>query len=88
MRKYIGSILLGCALLTPIAIQADDHDRKYYDPDRKDYHNWNQGENRAYQHYAQERKVQNREFRRLDRQRQRDYWRWRHDHPDNVIFPR
>ncbi len=87
MKKYLGSLLLGAALLAPLAMQAEEH--RYYDRDRRDYHVWNNGENRAYNRYLEERKEQRRrEFNREKRERQMAYWRWRHDHSDTVLFPR
>ena len=89
MRKYIGSLFLGAALLAPLAVQAEDHDRRYYDRNNRDYHVWNSGENRAYNRYLEERKEdRRRDFNRESRERQRSYWQWRHQHSDIVLFPR
>ena len=58
--------------------------RRYYDPYHKDYHAWNGDEDRAYRHWATEERheTQVRDFNRLKRQQQGEYWRWRHDHAD------
>ena len=49
-----------------------------------DWHEWNEHENRAYPHWLMEerRERQYREYRRLKAEQQREYWRWRHQHPD------
>lgn len=57
--------------------------KRYYDRDRKDYHDWDDREDRAYRHWlVDERHDKYRDFRRLSRAQQGEYWKWRHDHPD------
>jgi hypothetical protein len=51
---------------------------RIYDPYRRDYHVWDQREERAYRGYLAER---HRSYLAYERQRlaqQRAYWRWRH----------
>lgn len=58
--------------------------KRYYDRERKDYHEWNETENNAYRHWWMEERRE-REFRDLDRPKaaqRAEYWRWRHEHPD------
>jgi len=100
MRKYLSGLIFGALLIAPAAIQADEkehHDngkhkgeyKRYYDDDRKDYHQWNKGEDKAYEHYRKDqRKEQWEHFHEGNRIQQNEYWRWRHDHPNSVIFPR
>lgn len=54
-----------------------------YDRDRKDYHRWNENEDRAYRQYWQGRHRAYREYARLNRREQSHYWSWRHSHPDH-----
>ncbi len=87
MRRYLGALVFAAFLAGPVTALADDHDHdkdhRYYDPYRKDYHEWNEREDRAYRHWQQD--VRHQEYhdwnRARDRER-RDYWRWRHDHED------
>ena len=37
---------------------------------------------RAYRHYIEERHEQYRKYDKLKEKEQRDYWNWRHSHPD------
>ena len=84
MNRYLSVFLLTGALLAPVALRADDehrHFKRYYDPDRRDYHEWNEQEERAYRHYLQEQRRDYRDWRKANREEQREYWRWRHEHP-------
>ncbi len=95
MKRILSGLVLGAALLVPIAAIADDHDRdnrdhgrRYYDRDAKDYHRWNDNENRAYRRYWEDnrRGQEYREINRLKRNEQSEYWRWRHQHSDTILF--
>jgi hypothetical protein len=56
---------------------------KAYDPVHSDYHVWSPGESTYYNQWAVETHRPRRDYRRLRREDQREYWRWRHDHPDH-----
>ncbi|HEV3197613.1 MAG TPA: hypothetical protein VGZ73_06885 [Bryobacteraceae bacterium] len=84
MRRYLGALLLSAMLIAPVVIRADDrHDKRYYDRDRRDYHEWNEREEQAYRRWLQERRHEYRDWGRTSRKEQREYFRWRHEHPDN-----
>lgn len=84
MKKLVGLLILGTQLLVPAAMRADHDDHRYYDREHRDYHARNEAENRAYRHWLMEerREHQYREYNRLNAERQREYWRWRHEHMD------
>ncbi len=83
MRHFIGAFLLSIALVSPMTVKAEEHHvRRYYDRDARDWHEWNEHENRAYRRYWEEKRERQREWARLKREQQRDYWRWRHRHPE------
>jgi len=88
VRRFLilSGFLLGAALIAPLAVKADDHDRRYYDRDHRDYHEWNTREDRAYRVYLGEQHRNYREFSRETRYRQAHYFRWRHRHPDSTLF--
>jgi hypothetical protein len=83
MKRLLVILFLIGSFLTPVVSFAEERHR-YYDRDRRDWHEWNEHENRAYRHWLMEerRERKYREYRRLNAQRQRDYWRWRHEHRD------
>jgi hypothetical protein len=92
--RILSGLVLGAALIVPIGAWAagDDHDSdryhgtRYYDRDVHDYHVWSDHEDRAYRLYLGEQHRDYREFHRVKASRQREYWRWRHSHPDSAIF--
>jgi hypothetical protein len=89
MRRFLilTAFFAGAALIAPVAMRADDHhDRRYYDRDGHDYHTWNDQEDRAYRLYLGEQHRDYREFNRVKAAQQREYFRWRHEHPDHVLF--
>jgi hypothetical protein len=78
------------ALAAPIAMPAQDrdHDRdrddrnRVYDASHRDYHNWNQDEDRNYRQWYGENynNKKYRDYRKLHRKDQDAYWNWRHTH--------
>jgi len=94
-----GSLLLGVALIAPVATQAgnnfrDDrrkdarernerNQRRYYDRDHRDYHRWDDREDGRYRHWGEERHEAYRPFYKVRRAQQRAYWKYRHEHPDH-----
>ena len=92
MRKFMGALLLSGVLMSPMVMRADDHDRDHdrdrvrirvYDPYRRDYHEWNENEDRAYRHWLEaERHREYRDWKHMSKREQREYMRWRHEHSD------
>jgi len=83
----LSAFVVGASLLAPVALMADNHrDKRYYDRDGRDYHTWNNQEDRAYRVYLGEQHRDYRDFRRTRAPEQQQYFRWRHDHPDHVLF--
>jgi len=90
MKRFqiLTGLLLGTALIVPVVASAadGDHDRRYYDRDGRDYHQWNVQEDRAYRIYLGEQRQPYVDFYRVRLARQRAYFRWRHEHPDTTLF--
>ncbi len=90
--RYLSFVILTAALTAPIAIRTnaaaqDDHrdDKKQtrvYDRSHKDYHNWDDNEDRFYRQYLGDQHKDYREYSKLNRNQQNAYWNWRHEHPD------
>jgi len=81
-NRYLGTIVLAAATLAPLTITGCAARVRVYDEYHSDYHRWNDREDRAYRAWLAERHYEYREFARQDRDRQREYWNWRHEHPD------
>ncbi len=74
--------------VSAVKVYDDDHHarhRRYYDRDGRDYHVNDQQEDRADRSYLQERHYEYRNLARQRRERQREYWRWRHLHPGVIV---
>ena len=87
-RFLILSVLFaGATVVGPATMKGDDHhEKRYYDRDGHDYHTWNAQEDRAYRAYLVEQHRDYREFGKVKSAQQREYFKWRHEHPDNVLF--
>jgi hypothetical protein len=92
MHRFLGGIFLSVALVSPVvfpvAMKAEHHIKRYYDRDARDWHEWNEAEERAYRRYWEDRREAHRNWERLRREEQRNYWRWRHGHPDTILYSR
>jgi hypothetical protein len=93
MRRFIilTALTAAAALVAPLALNADDHRdehhaKRYYDRDGHDYHSWDDHEDRAYRIYLGEQHREYSDFSRAKAAQQREYFRWRHEHPDKLIF--
>jgi hypothetical protein len=98
-RFIFSSLVLTAALAAPAAMHAanrphnnpgqeehrrNDGDRnRIYDRSHKDYHNWDDNEDRSYRVYLGERHREYHPFGELKAREQRSYWNWRHSHPDH-----
>ena len=80
---FLSSLALAAMLAVP-AVQAQRAAVRIrvYDRDHKDYHVWDEREDRAYHNYWVERREDHRPYERLKRKEQREWWMWRHEHPD------
>jgi hypothetical protein len=87
-HRYIASLFLTAALTGPVSIMAvplpqEAHDQnRVYDKDHKDYHNWDDNENRAWGQFLTENHRKSHEFSKANKKEQSEYWNWRHAHPD------
>lgn len=56
---------------------------RVYDDYHADWHHWDQGEDSAYRQYWSERREPYRNYSKLNKDEQKDYWNWRHNHTDS-----
>lgn len=88
INRYISSLLLAGTIIAPTAIMAVPRPQegslqiRVYDRDRRDYHNWDEHEDRAYRGYLVAQHKPYREYKKQHSRDQKNYWKWRHNHPD------
>ncbi len=87
-NRYLAPLFLTAALAAPLAVMAAPGPQeanvqvRIYDRDHKDYHEWNDNENRAWDRYLAENHHKTYEFSRANEKQRSQYWNWRHSHPD------
>ncbi len=70
------------SLLPNTAIAQEHENRTYTDSAHHDKHEWNAKEDDAWKRYREEHHIKQEDFARAKRRQQEDYWKWRHEHPD------
>jgi hypothetical protein len=89
VHTYIASLFLTAALAAPVALMAAPVPQearvqiRVYDRQHKDYHNWDDNENRAWGQYLSDNHKNSHEFSKANRREQSRYWNYRHSHPDH-----
>jgi len=87
-RHYLASLFLTAALAVPTSLMAAAAPQeasvqiRVYDRNHRDYHNWDDHENRAWNQYLSENHRESHEYSRSKRREQSQYWNWRHAHPE------
>lgn len=93
MKPFVGKTLLVLALMAPGSLLPafQDHDRdhdrdkqsqRYYDSKSKDWHDWNDHEKESYDRYRRDNHRPDRDFSKLSKKEQQEYFRWQHEHAD------
>ena len=79
------SLVLGAALASSLTgLACEHHYYRVYDPYYTDYHVWNDEEIVYYRQWCDEtHRDHDRDFRKLSRDEQKEYWTWRHNHGDH-----
>jgi hypothetical protein len=83
MRRHLRVFVIAAALISPLVMVTGCATHvavgyRTYDPYYRDYHVWNDNEIVYYNQWVVETHRPRRDFRRLRRREQQDYWRWRH----------
>jgi hypothetical protein len=88
-HHYLASLFLTAAIAAPISLMAMPSPQdasvqvRVYDKNHKDYHNWDDHENRAWGAYLTENHRNPHEYSKANKKEQGQYWNWRHAHPDD-----
>jgi len=83
MRRYLGSLLLAAALVSPVVFSGCAARVRVYDADHGDYHTWDNNEVVYYQRWEVDTHRDHRDFDRRSNDEKKEYWNWRHSHSDN-----
>ena len=87
-HRLVTSLFLTAALAAPMSMMAIPSPQgatvqvKVYDRTHKDYHNWDDNENRAWGVYLTNNHRPRHEYTKAKKSEQDQYWNWRHSHPD------
>ena len=78
----VSKLLLATALVSSVAgIACGGHHYRTYDPYYTDYHTWDNNEVVYYNTWTTEtHRDPHRDYRKLSKNEQKDYWTWRHNH--------
>lgn len=85
--RFLCSLFVALTLLSPVVGRAAAAPPqkaavsvRIYDRTHKDYHVWNDDEDRAYRGYLSDQHMKYRKFSALNAKQRTAYWNWRHDH--------
>ena len=86
-HRSIALLFLTAALAAPVATMAAPAPQatvqlKIYDKSHKDYHVWDDNEDRAYTTFRGSHPGYNEKFAKTNSKQQTTYWNWRHANPD------
>jgi hypothetical protein len=82
LARRAPTLLFGAVLTLSLGAIAGCMRPSYYDSVYADTHRWDSREDAAYRRWEAERQLQHLEFQARRDEEQREFWRWRHDHPD------
>jgi hypothetical protein len=98
MRRLFSALLVTTALGAPAIVPPNAQAGtprvnasltvRVYDPYRRDYHNWDGREERAYRAYLGERHRSYVAYQRQREAERRAYWRWRHEREERLEHER
>ena len=87
--RFVAALFLATAIAAPASMMAAPVPQdasvqvRVYDSGHKDYHNWDDREDRAYRGYLTDQHMTYRAYNKQHHKTQQQYWNWRHEHPDH-----
>jgi hypothetical protein len=79
MSRFLSILILSGVVLAPISPRADAQSSYAADSEK---HVWNQQEQRAWERFLEEKKIAYHDWSKASSREQKEYWAWRHQHPD------
>ena len=83
INRILSSTILASTFLLTSAVSGCAGRVRVYDEYHSDYHRWDNHEDGSFRLYLNGRHEDYRDYNKLNKDQQRDYWNWRHDHPDH-----
>jgi hypothetical protein len=87
-HRSFAALFLTAALAAPVSMMAAPVPQeagvqvRVYDSGHHDYHNWDDHERHAWGVYLSDNHWHDHEYAHASDREPRDYWNWRHSHPD------
>ena len=83
--RWLGTFLLAITMLSPLVLMgcAEHTTVRAYDPYYNNYYAWNDHEIVYYRQWVAETHRPHRDYHKLPPPEQREYWAWRHNHPEH-----
>jgi len=78
----VAAFAISGPLVATAAAQEANLQVRVYDSHHRDYHNWDDREDRAYRNYQEGRHESYVAYEHRKHRYQEHYWNWRHSHPD------
>jgi hypothetical protein len=88
-NRIIASLFLTAILAAPVALMAAPAAQdagvqvRVYDSNNRQYHNWDDNENKAWGVYLTQNHKKPHDYATGSHKEQSNYWKWRSSHPDN-----
>jgi hypothetical protein len=80
ISRLLSSTFLGATLILCLAGAGCAARVRVYDEYHSDYHHWDHNEDVVYRQYWVGRNQPYRDYSKLNKDEQKDYWDWRHSH--------
>ena len=81
-KKHLASILLTAALTAPLGLAMVATPAPATAAAQDDHHKWDDHEQAAWGRFLAEKHRKDHEYEHATKKEQKEYWAWRHDHPD------
>ena len=83
IKRILSSTILAASLLIAVANTGCAGRVRIYDDYHSDWHTWDHNEDVVYRSYWTGRHEPYRDYNKLNKDEQKDYWNWRHNRPDS-----
>jgi hypothetical protein len=83
IKRFLSSTFVSTGFLIALVSFGCAAHVRVYDDYHSDWHTWDHNEDVVYRSYWTGRHEPYRDYNKLNKDEQKDYWNWRHSHSDN-----